>query len=407
MQMGERRDNLPTQVTRFVGRKPELAVIAMALETYRLVTLHGPAGVGKTRLAVQAATTVVSTFGQRVWLVQLSALRDQDSHAPGWLAHEVAKTLGLPDDAATDHTAALARQLAESELLLVLDTCEHLAGACAQLAEALLDACPDLRILATSREPLGSPGEHVVPVFPLDATTPQSDAVELFADRARAAVPGYALTATNCAAVVQLCRKLDGIPLAIELAAVRLRSMSADEIADRLDDRFRILGTVRTSTDRHRTLRAAIDWSHDLCTAREQRLWAVLSVFPGEFSGGAAEAVCGAGTDGSLARLVGKSIVTPVSSAPYQGLGDLGTGPADADHMAAGTAGTTARYRLLDTMREFGAGLLAERDRQEARRRHRDYFLALAEQAAAQAAGREQVSWMTWVRQERDNLRGA
>jgi len=375
MHMGERRDNLPRGVTRFIGRKPELAVIAMALETYRLVTLHGPAGVGKTRLAVQAAGSVVTTFGQRVWLVQLSALRD-----PGLLAQEVAKSLGLPDETAADPTAALARQLAESELLLVLDTCEHLTSACAQLAEVLLDACPDLRILATSREPLATAVEHVLPVLPLDAATSRSDAVELFVDRARAVVPGYALTDANREPVVELCRRLDGMPLAIELAAVRLRSMSAEEIADRLADRFRILGTVRTATDRHRTLHAAVDWSYGLCTPSEQRLWALLSVFPGEFSGEAAEAVCGPATQQSLTRLVDKSIVTVQ----------------DAD-----------RYRLLDTMREFGAGLAADEERRGARHRHRDYFLARAEQAAEQAAGREQVHWMAWVRRERDNLRAA
>ncbi|HUN36554.1 MAG TPA: AAA family ATPase, partial [Trebonia sp.] len=373
--MGERRDNLPRGVTRFIGRKPELAGIAMALETYRLVTLHGPAGVGKTRLATAAAANVVTTFGQRVWLVQLSALRD-----PGLLAQEIAKSLGLPDETTSDPAASLARQLAESELLLVLDTCEHLTGACAQLAEALIEACPDLRILATSREPLASAVEHVIPVFPLDATTPRSDAVELFVDRARAVVPGYALTAANCEPVVQLCRKLDGIPLAIELAAVRLRSMSAEEIGDRLADRFRILGTVRTTIDRHRTLRAAVDWSYGLCTPPEQRLWALLSVFPGEFSAEAAAAVCGPGTQESLARLADKSIVTLAGA---------------------------GRYRLLDTMREFGAGLPGDEDRASARRRHRDYFLAQAEQAAAQAAGREQVGWLTWARRERDNLRAA
>jgi non-specific serine/threonine protein kinase len=393
MQMGDNRDNLPTKVTRFIGRKPELAVIAMALETSRLVTLHGPAGVGKTRLAVQAASSIVSTFGQRVWLVQLSALRDQSM-----LASEVAKSLGLPDETSADPDAALARQLAESELLLVLDTCEHLTSACARLAAVLLDACPDLRILTTSREPLGSALEHVVPIFPLDATTPRSDAVELFLDRARAAVPGYALTAANSDAVVQLCRKLDGIPLAIELAAVRLRSMSADEITDRLDDRFRILGTVRTTTDRHRTLRAAVDWSYSLCTPEEQRLWALLSVFPGELTGEAAEAVCGAGTRHALTRLADKSIVIPLGGAPRGEAGGLGISPADAG---------PGRYRLLDTMREFGAGLLADADRQDARGRHRDYFLALAGQAAARAGGSEQVGWMAWVRRERDNLRAA
>ncbi|HEX4831975.1 MAG TPA: LuxR C-terminal-related transcriptional regulator [Trebonia sp.] len=380
--IAERRDNLPTKATSFVGRKRELAEVAQALDAHRLVTLRGPAGVGKTRLALMAATAARDTFGQRAWLVELSSLAD-----PELLAAEVAKALGLPDaglpDEGGDPARVLARQLAEFELLLVLDTCEHLGDACAALAATLLDSCPDLRILATSREPLGAGGEHVVVVAPLDASAASSDAVELLLDRARSAVPGYALTAGNAAAVVRLCQKLDGIPLAIELAAVRLRSLTADEITDRLDDRFRILGTARTSTGRHRTLRAAVDWSYELCTPAEQRLWRVLSVFPGELSGAAAAAVGGPGTGEVLARLGEKSIIGP----------------------AAGPAGD--RYVMLDTMREFGAEAARGPDRDAALRRHRDYFLAQAERAAAEAATREQVSWMTWAQQESGNLRAA
>ena len=390
---GERRDNLPAKTTRFVGRRRELQAIAQAIDAHRLVTLRGPAGVGKTRLAAEAATSVRDTFGQPAWLVELSALRD-----PQLLAAEVAKSLGLPDEAAGDPLGSLARQLAESELLLVLDTCEHLLTACAELVRNLLDACQDLRILATSREPLGVPGEHVVLIAPLDASTAQSDAVELFLDRARAAVPGYALTPANSAAVVRLCQRLDGIPLAIELAAVRMRSMTAHEIAGRLDDRFRILGPTRTSTDRHRTLRAAVDWSYALCSPPEQRLWALLSVFPGQFSAAAAEAVAGPGTNDVLARLAGKSIIYPVPD---------GTPPDGVPPDSALPDSAAARYRLLDTMREFGAELLTAPDDAGARLRHRDYFLALAQRAASRSAGREQVSWIAWVRQESGNLRAA
>ena len=279
------------------------------------MTLRGPGGVGKTRLALQVAAAVrdiVRARGPGWSSCPRSAARDL-------LAPEVAKALGLPDVAPGDPDGALVKHLAESDLLLILDTCEHLVTACADLASALLAGCPGLRILATSREPLGVPGEQVMLISPLEvfaerdaargpggvrakvsaddlAAIGRSEAVELFLDRARAAVPGYALTAANAGAVARLCRKLDGIPLAIELAAVRLRSMSAEEIAGRLDDRFRILGTARTLTGRHRTLRAAVRWSHELCTPAEQRLWERLSVFPGGFTSEAAEAVGGPAT---------------------------------------------------------------------------------------------------------------
>jgi predicted ATPase/DNA-binding CsgD family transcriptional regulator len=383
----QRRENLPAKVTRFIGRKRELSAIAEAIDEHRLVTLRGPGGVGKTRLALAVAASIRAAFGQEVLLVELSALRN-----PDLLAAEVAKALGLPSESAGRPAEALARQLAESELLLLLDTCEHLAAACASLIQVLLDSCPDLRILATSREPLGVPGEYVVPVPPLAADAPQSDAVELFLDRARAAVPGYALTPANSGAVVVLCQKLDGIPLAIELAAVRLRTMSAEEIVSRLDGRFGILGISRTLTDRHRTLRAAVGWSYDLCSPAEQWLWTRLSVFFGGFTAEAVEAVCGPGTGETLARLAEKSIIESCDQ------------PAALGQAVPGAAG---RYRMLDTMREFAAELAADADSADARRRHRDYFLGLAERAAAGSAGREQVSWLSWTQLETGNLRAA
>ena len=209
----------------------------------------------------------------------------------------------------------LAQNLAERELLLLLDTCEHLTGACAELAALLLPAAPGLRILATSRSPLGLPAEHTLLITPLelpaadDAAGAHADAVTMFVDRARAAVPDFALTPENTPAVAELCRRLDGIPLALELAAVRLRGMPVEELLARLSDRFRVLGATRTATDRHRTLRAAVSWSYELCTPAEQKLWAELSVFPGGFGLAAAEHVCGPGTGETLRRLADKSVI--------------------------------------------------------------------------------------------------
>ena len=310
-----RKGNLPAEMTRFIGRRQELSQVRDALERYRLVTLRGVGGVGKTRLALHLAVGLRRSFADGVWLAELSALRNAEL-----LARTVAASLGLPDQAPGDPVDLLADHLAERHLLLILDTCEHLVGACAKLAEALLGAAPRLRILATSREPLDVRGEQALLISPLevpdsDEAAAGSDAVALFADRAEAMMPGFTLTAANQQPVVQLCRRLDGIPLALELAAVRLRAMSIEQIVARLDDRFLLLGTTRSSEDRHQTLRAAIDWSHELCTAQEQRLWARLSVFPGGFDLEAAERVCagepltvGALFD-TLGRLVEKSIV--------------------------------------------------------------------------------------------------
>jgi predicted ATPase/DNA-binding CsgD family transcriptional regulator len=379
---GQRRDNLPAEVTRFIGRRRELPAIAEAIERHRLVTLRGVGGVGKTRLALRAAADASDNFADGCWLVQLSPLQ-----APGLLARTVSEALGLPDEAAGDAPAVLAKNLAEQELLLILDTCEHLAEACAELAALLLSAAPGLRILATSRSPLGLPDEHTVLITPLelpadDATAGYADAVTLFVDRARAAVPDFALSPQNTPAVAELCRRLDGIPLALELAAVRLRGMPVEEILARLSDRFRVLGATRTSTDRHRTLRAAVSWSFELCTPDEQRLWAELSVFPGGFGLAAVEHVWGADAGETLRRLTEKSVV--------QLSGD--------------------RYQLLDTLREFGAERLDAAGTAEVgglRARHRDYYLGLAEQAEAGTMTARQTAWLTRLSTETANLRVA
>lgn len=385
----ERTGNLPAEVTRFVGRRRELAEVRLGLARSRLVTLCGVAGVGKTRLALRAAAAARRSFADGVWLVELSALRE-----PQLLARSVAEALGLPDLAAGDPVDLLAKHLADRQLLVVLDTCEHLIEPCAMLAEVLLQAAPKLWILTTSREPLEVMGEHTLLVPPLETPRPDGpdgpvadcDSMTLFADRAEAITPGFRITAANQRAVARLCRGLDGIPLAIELAAVRLRAMSVDQIVARLDDRFRVLGTARTNQGRHQTLRAAIEWSHELCTAQERLLWARLSVFPGDFDLEAAERICAGNSLApknvfdTLGRLVEKSIVL------YER--------------------DRNRYRMLDTIRQYGdeqLGLLGERD--GVGRRHRDHYLALAERSAA--AGFEQVDWLVRLRQETPNLRVA
>ncbi|MFC6878458.1 MULTISPECIES: tetratricopeptide repeat protein [Actinomadura] len=389
-------------MTRFIGREAELAQLRGLLDRARLVTLTGPGGVGKTRLALRLADELRGSYADGAWHVELSGLRDTET-----LAHAVASALRLAGRAGGDQLDQLADHLADRHLLLVLDTCEHLVDGCAMLSEVLLRAAPRLSVIATSREPLEVIGEHILPVAPLPAPGEEggSAALELFADRAAAVLPGYAATEGDRAAIARLCRRLDGIPLAIELAAARLRALSVEQIAERLDDRFRLLGGARASRGRHQTLRATIAWSHDLCTGPERLLWARLSVFPADFDLESAEEVCadpppdeGAGPSPHagpraaaalpaadvldvLRRLVDKSIVlhTP-----------------------------TGRYRLLGTIREYG---LEELDRAGERaalaRRHRDHYLALLERHDLGALGPGQAGALARIRLEHANLRAA
>lgn len=406
--LGGRGGNLPSEVTRFIGRRRELSAVSEAIARHRLVTLRGTGGIGKTRIALRAAADLSDGFADGCWLVQLSPLR-----SPGLVARTVAETLGLPHESG-DSSETLAQGLAGHELLLVLDTCEHLTGACADLARLLLDAAPGLRVLATSRSPLGLPDEQTLLITPLevpatsDAAAARSDAISLFVDRATAAVPDFALTPQNTPAVIELCRRLDGIPLALELAAVRLRGMPVEEMLARLTDRFRVLGATRSSTGRHRTLRAAFYWSYELCTPAEQRLWAELSVFPDSFRVAAAEHVAGPGAGQTLDRLVEKSVVqlpaAGTASHPARETADVEATRADLRSVA------DDRYRLLDTMREFGAELLAAAGAAEVTRvraRHRDYCLGLAERAAAGAMTAEQPAWLAKLGVEIPNLRVA
>jgi predicted ATPase/DNA-binding CsgD family transcriptional regulator len=375
------------EVTGFVGRRAELARLGGLLESARLVTVTGPGGVGKTRVSLRAAAQGAAGYADGVGLAELSGLRDAEL-----LPHTVAAALGLPQpDGQLD---ALLDFLRERQLMLILDTCEHLLDACAMLADAVLRAAPGVTVLATSRQPLHVPGEHTcrIPPLPVDAKPGggDGDAVELFAQRAAAVVPGFTVTEASRADVVRVCRQLDGIPLAIELATVRLRALPLGQLADRLESRFRVLsGALRTGPPRHKTLWTAIEWSHDLCTPAERLLWARLSVFAGSFDLAAAQDVC---ADGALDRdrivptltgLVDKSVLLREE-------GDGGT-----------------RYRLLDTLREFGAGQLAGSGGEpEFRARHLDYYLAMAEQFH-QDPVTDQLARYRALRREHANTRAA
>jgi len=291
-----RARELPAEVTGFVGRQQELDALSGLLHTARLVTVTGPGGIGKTRVALRAAAQAASQFSDGSCLVELSGLSD-----PELLANTIASCLDLPEQDARSQLDAITRYLRDRQLLLIMDTCEHLVGACAMLIATLLRATSRVTVLATSRQALSVPGEHAYAIPPLpvpaaDASwTAGGDAVELLTQRASAAVPGFTVTAANRADIIRLCRRLDGIPLAIELAAVRLRALPLPALADRMDVHFSMLSGGRGAMRRHQTLDLAIGWSYDLCTPAEQLLWARLSVFAGSFAAAAAEEVCGHG----------------------------------------------------------------------------------------------------------------
>ena len=285
-----RLGNLPAEATSFIGRRHELAELRKKLAAVRMVSLVGPGGVGKTRLAIRAATDLARGFPAGAWLVELADLRDS-----GLIANTVVAALDLRDQAATDPVALLLGYLEHRELLLVLDNCEHLLEAASLLVTEVIRAAPGVRVIATSREPLSAPGEHVLPVPPLELPSPnaiepinrlrQNEAVRLFVERSEAATGAFELSEANQGPVVDLCRRLDGLPLAIELAAVRTRVLTVHQILDRLTDRFALLtGGGRAALPRHQTLETAIDWSHDLLTDEERMLLRRLCVFTGRFT---------------------------------------------------------------------------------------------------------------------------
>ncbi|MER6943739.1 LuxR C-terminal-related transcriptional regulator [Nonomuraea sp. NPDC000554] len=388
--------NLPAELTSFVGRRREVAEVKRLLSASRLVTLTGVGGAGKTRLSLRVAADVRRAFSDGVWYVELAALEDQ-----ALLTHTIATALGVHDRTARLQVPVLVEYLQSKQLLLVLDNCEHLCAACAALAETLLRATPNLRILATSRQALGLACEQTfhVPTLsvpdadqlpPWEALT-QYEAVSLFEDRAAAVYSTFRLTPTNFATVVRVCQQVDGIPLAIELAAVRVRALSLDEILERLQDRYRLL-TVgnRAALPRHQTLRAMIDWSMDLCSEQERLLWARLSIFSGGFDLHAAEAVCAG--DGISAD----SIVDLVASLVDKSILNI------EEHEGR------VRYRLLETIRQYGQDRLRESgDAQALHLRHRDYFGHLVEQAWAEWFGSDQEQWLRSLLCEHSNIRVA
>ncbi len=393
---------LPWQLTRLIGRERELASLRQQLAATRLLTLTGPGGSGKTRLAAHLAAdfrAAPDRFPDGVWWVDLAALADE-ALVPG----VVASVLGVREQPGRPLVETLADELRARQALLILDNCEHLVGASAALAYRLLGACPGLSVLATSREPLGVLGETVWPVPPLAFPDSVSDpasllefgAVRLFVERAQQALPSFALTPDTAPAVVQLCRRLDGIPLAVELAAARVRALSVAEMAGRLDDVFRLLGGgPRHLPPRHQTLRATVDWSYQLLSDREQRLFRRLAVFSGGFTLAAVEAVCTDTTPGVTGGVASVDVVELMTLLVDKSLVVISPGD-----------GPETRYRLLETVRQYAREALGD-EAAEMRRRHLTWSMGLAEQAEPKLRGPDIRVWLTRLEREHDNLRAA
>ncbi|MEV4109757.1 LuxR C-terminal-related transcriptional regulator [Nonomuraea sp. NPDC049695] len=388
---------LPAELNSFVGRRHEIAEVKRLLCEARLVTLVGVGGVGKTRLALRTAYDLRRSFHDGVWLVELAALE-----SPDLLAQTVAESLEIQDRSVRPSLEVLVDHLRDKQLLLILDNCEHLMEECAVMAETLMRSVPELRILATSRQSLGVAGEQTMPVptlpipdcngsCPSTESLKKFDAIRLFEERAQAVLPGFEVSEANQEIVARICRRLDGIPLAIELAAVRLRAISVEQLLARLDDRFRLLTTgSRTAMPRQQTLRALIEWSYGLCTEQERLLWARLSVFSGGLDLEAAEQVCSG--DGILAD----EIV------------DLVVGLVGKSVLAREEHGPTVRYRLLETIRQYGRERLRESGEEaELKARHRDWCHDLVTRAQREWFGPNQVAWFRRLHIEHGNLRTA
>jgi predicted ATPase/class 3 adenylate cyclase len=391
-----RPNNLPLDLTSFIGRQPEIENIKQQLVSNRLVTLTGSGGVGKTRLSIQVGHEMLPLFPQGVWLIELAPLAD-----PEMVPQALVTLFGLPDDARRPAQMVLADYLREKTALLILDNCEHVIDACAQLVRHLLLQCPDIRVLASSREALGIEGEAALRVPSLSLppagnptleTMRQSEAVRLFLDRAAVAMPGFALTETNTGAVARVCRRLDGIALAIELAASRVKLLRVEQIAERLDDAFRLLtGGSRTALPRQQTLRATIDWSYNLLSQAERGLLRQLAVFAGGGTLEAIEAVCtGEGPKDCdvldlLTHLVDKSLV-----------------------IAERRQGEEPRYYLLETIRQYAREKLNDSgEGQAVRERHTRWYMELTVQAEPRIHGHGQIEWLDRMELEHDNLRAA
>ncbi len=393
-------NNLPQQPTSFIGMEKAQRDVRGLLEKTRMLTLLGMGGCGKTRLSQQVAADVMDGYPDGVWLVELGPISDATL-----VAQSVAQALGVKEEAGMPLAQTVAAVLKPKRMLLLLDNCEHLLSACAQFASALMRACPQVSLLATSREPLGIGGEQVfrVPVLSMpgrkQVVSPedmlQYEAVRLFSARAALVKTDYQVTVQNAPALIQLCHHLDGIPLALELAAARARSLPVEEINRRLHQRFRLLkGGDRAAPSRQQTLQAAIDWSYDLLTAQEQKVLHHLSVFVGGWTLEAAHAVAAEAdteeweTLDLLSSLVDKSLIV------YEEQGEAQSGQ--------------GRYRLLESIREYcGERLVEHQEETNPRARHQIYFLERAEEAAANLRGATQAKWLHYLEAEHDNLRAA
>ena len=394
-------DNIPLQLTSFIGREAEIEEIKGLLTTSRLVTLTGAGGCGKTRLALQVAAGLVEEYPNGAWFVELASLSDSTL-----VAQEVASTLDVQEQAGRSFTDSLSNYLRSKQILLVLDNCEHLIEACATLAENLFQTCPNLRILATSREALGITGETTWEVPPLSipdssllpslqtSDLSKYEAISLFNDRALTILPTFAMTDRIAPTVARICHRLDGIPLAIELAAARVKTLSTDQLVERLDDRFGLLTSgSRTALPRQQTLRATVDWSHELLSAGEKTLLRRLSVFAGGFTLAGAEAVCNEAGDleidvlDGITSLMEKSLLRGMEISKREGVNE-------------------PRFMMLETIREYGLERLAESsEEEETRRHHANFFLELAEKGETGMWGSEQMDWLERFKREEDNIR--
>jgi len=389
------RQNLPVQMTSFIGREKDMSEIAQAISEHRLVTLTGAGGTGKTRLSLQVGADMLDQFRDGVWFVELASLTDSNL-LPG----AILSAFGIREEENRKPEQYMLDYLREKNLLLILDNCEHLIEACAQLVDTLLHHIPTSKVLTTSREPLGVQGELTWQVSPLSVpdlknlpafgNLSQFEAVQLFIERANLVQPHFKLTGDNAQAIAQICQQLDGNPLAIELAAARVKIMSVDQISTRLNDRFQLLtGGARTAFPRQQTLRATIDWSYNLLLPTEQELLQRLSVFVGGFTLEAVE------------------LVRPEKESDLETF-ELVTSLVDKSLINMYEAAGEARYRMFETTRQYALGKLREAGGEEsATNNHLGYFLQLAEKAQPQLIGPDQTEWLNRLEREHDNFRSA